>query len=279
MKNHLATRWVVALRSEAKAIFRHYQMSAIDNEGPYPIFKDLTDDHWLAVSGVGRVNSAAATMYLHQISHSPPWSIWINIGIAGYGGDSYGELFLVDKIIERSTQRCLYPRLPICSALSSENLVTVDQPESSYPGIELYDMEGSAFFQIASRLTCQQLVIVLKIASDGPKSDINQLTSIEISRLISDKIQIISDLVSRVEDLAKIEFDRLSLPRVYFYLVEKWHFSKTQKHQLKRLINRWQSIFPLEDLPFELEKHNDAKSAIKGLNKKLAVNEVDWDKP
>ena len=110
MSDYISIRWVIAMKSEAVAVCEWLCLKSVVHEGPFPIFSDLARRHWLVISGVGRVQAAAATMYLYNISAAKPWSIWVNLGIAGHGRADYGTLFLVDKIVERSTGQRLYPR-------------------------------------------------------------------------------------------------------------------------------------------------------------------------
>ena len=95
-------RWVVALKAEARAICQRYKMSVVFKKRLFPLYKNSDGTHWLVISGVGRVNVSAATIYLHQQSNAPLWAGWINIGIAGHKFSNYGKLFLIDKITDNS---------------------------------------------------------------------------------------------------------------------------------------------------------------------------------
>ena len=189
MGENVAIRWVVALKSEAEAICKQFQMKLDATSKVYPIYRDQTGGHWLTISGIGRVNSAAATIYLHQVSSAPPWAGWINVGIAGHGSYDYGSLHLVDKIFEKNSNKMFYPRFITSSDISRSELVTVDAPEIEYKTASLFDMEGSSFFDTACRLTCQQLIILLKIVSDGPKYKLTDLTKERTSELIQKNLE------------------------------------------------------------------------------------------
>ena len=277
MNTRTPFRWVIALSPEARIIRETYEMTSFAPEGPYPVFKDASGLHWLTLSGVGRVHAAAATMYLHQLSKAPPWSAWINVGIAGNRDSALGTLHLIDKITERSTGHRSYPAPTVTSNLVRSSLVTVDKPETSYHVDELFDMEGSGFFDIACRLSCQQLVLVLKIVSDGPGNHVKNLTSRKITNLISRNIHEISKLVKKMEFAIRREHDRLELPDVYNSIINKWHFSQTQKHQLKHLVKGWQLFSPKEKIMSYLNTSMDAKSVIKNLSIKLDNQLLDWE--
>ena len=277
MNARTSFRWVIALSPEARVIRETYEMTSFAPEGPYPVFKDASGFHWLTLSGVGRVHAAAATMYLHQISKAPPWSAWINVGIAGNRDNPYGTLHLIDKITERSTGHRSYPAPAVTSNLVRSSLVTTDQPESSYNVDELFDMEGSSFFNIACRLSCQQLVLLLKIISDGPSNHVKNLTNRKITNLVSHNIHEISKIVSEMEFAILREHDRLRLPDVYNLIITKWHFSQTQKHRLKQLVKRWQIFSPKAEIMSYLNDSMDAKSIINDLSVKLNNQLLDWE--
>ena len=278
MAKGIAIRWVVALEPESIAIRKKYHMTRVFHSGPYPVFKDEADCHWLTISGVGRVHAAAATMYLHLVSGAPPWAGWVNVGIAGHGAGTYGTLYLVDKIIEQSTGRSGYPGHVLSSTLARGSLMTVDKPETNYRNNLLFDMEGSAFFEIASRLSCQQLVLVLKIVSDGPNVDIAELTKQIISNLVSDRISEIFNLVGKMEMLVEKECDRLELPVAYYAIKKKWYFSQSQEYQLMHLVKRWQATAQNKELMSYVGECKDATSVVQKLSIKLDNHEVDWAK-
>ena len=273
-----AIRWVVALEPESIAIRKNYQMTRVTHSGPYPVFKDVSSCHWLTISGVGKVHAAAATMYLYQVSDAPPWAGWVNVGVAGHAAGTYGTLYLVDKIIDKSTGRSGYPGSVLSSTLARGSLMTVDKPETDYGNDLLFDMEGSAIFEIACRLSCQQLVMVLKIVSDGPNKDIAELTNKAISDLVSESIRGISELVGKLETLIKKEHDRLELPLAYYEIKKNWHFSQSQEYQLMHLVKRWQAAAQNKELMSYVGECKDAKSVVQKLSIKLDNHEVDWGK-
>ena len=276
MNDRATSCWVVALKTEAAVIREKYKMASAGQAGPYPVFKDATGRNWLTISGIGRVHAAAATTYLHQVSQAAPWALWINVGIAGNKRGDYGSLYLVDKITERSTGHVFYPRPMILSAMGRSSLVTVDTPEVNYRSDDLFDMEGSAFFNIACRLSCQELVMLFKIVSDGPNFDIGELTPEKIFNLVSSAIDDISDMVVEMTPFKEKERGRLALPIGYDSITEKWNFSQSRQHQLKHLLERWHAFFPKEIPLSYLEGSPDAKAVIHNLTVKLDAHKIEW---
>ena len=278
MIDHISICWVVAMKSEAFAICKCFNLKNVTHEGPFPIFTDLARRHWLAISGVGRVQAAAATMYLHDISGAQPWAVWVNLGIAGHGRADYGTLFLVDKIVEKSTGRKLYPRPLISSNVSRSVLETVDQPDTNYKSGTLFDMEGAAFFDIACRLSCQQLVLLLKIVSDGPNAKLEGLTDKKIIQLIEQNISSIKKIIKEMEGKSKIEYNRLVEPQDYKIIIKKWHFSKTRRTQLQVFLRKWDTVFPKKDVVSYVEDCSNSNMVLKKISLKLNTYKIEWDK-
>ena len=279
MKQMAAIRWVVALKEEAVPLREHYNMVSVEGGGAYPIFKDKDGKHWLVNSGIGKINAAAATMYLKQISNAPPWTAWINVGIAGHGKNDYGKLFIIDKILDKSTHHTWYPAPAITSSIDRQSLCTVDYPETTYCGEDLFDMEGSSFFQISSNLSCQQLILILKIVSDGPNFDLNNLTRNKISNLITSNIEKIYSTATNMEHLSQKENRRLNLPKSYFSITNNWHFGQTRSHKLKDILRRWQAVYPDQDPMSHLSGIGDAGSVILKLDEMINYHKINWGNP
>ena len=271
-----AIRWVVALKCEAEPIIQYFAMDCHINTGPFSVFCDQEKEHWLVLSGIGQINSASATTYLSEISDAPPWAGWINIGIAGYGGKKTEELFLVDEVQQFSTGHTLYPGPIIGKDLKRYSLITVDKPSKNYKEGRLLDMEGYAFFEIASRLSSQQLTIILKIISDGPDEPLELIKPDTVTESINRIINNLKTLVEELENLSLKEAKRLSQPKAYKRCIKMWHFTNSQKTQCLKLIRRWESIFPSTDLFSIIDMENDAKSVLSKISKHTKKYEIDW---
>jgi len=215
---------------------------------------------------------------LHDISGAQPWAVWVNLGIAGHGRADYGTLFLVDKIVEKSTGRNLYPRPLISSNVSRSVLETVDQPDTNYKSGTLFDMEGAAFFDIACRLSCQQLVLLLKIVSDGPNAKLEGLTDKKIIQLIEQNISSIKKIIKEMEGKSKIEYNRLVEPQDYKIIIKKWHFSKTRRTQLQVFLRKWDTVFPKKDVVSYVEDCSNSNMVLKKISLKLNTYKIEWDK-
>ena len=273
--NKMSIRWVVALKEEAKVILDYYKMKLVNKKTLYPIYKNVEETHWLTLSGIGRHNSAAATSHLYTISHAPKWTSWINIGIAGSGKGNYGSICLVDKIFNQNSN-ITYPATMPKSNLPKMSLVTTDTPITDYFSKELIDMEGSAFFDIASKLTSKEFICIMKIISDGPRNDIKQLTKLKITQLVTSNLIKISEVVSYYEKLSENENQIIVKPDIFYKISSNWHFSVTQLYQLENLIRRLDVFCGNDDIMELIKQCKNSSFVINALNSKIENNKVDW---
>lgn len=278
-KNHIidsfSIRWVVALKEEAKTIIDHYKLSIIDGKSLYQVFKNFDETHWLVLSGIGRHNAAAATAYLYSISKPSKSAAWINLGIAGCGKGNYGELCLVDKI-SNSSRKNRYPTIMPRSVLSKMHLFTSDTPINNYSSHELIDMEGSAFYDIASKFTSNELICLMKVISDGPENDIKDLNRSKIINLIKLNITNIKEIISYYEKLSHYDFLRNKKPYLFAQITSRWHFSVTQKYHLENLLRRIRSFLPDNNVLEIIKDCKKGSSVLDILDFKIKTSEVDW---
>ena len=269
--------WVVALKAEAKEIINQYKLYSFDHEGPFPIYKNKDQDIWLTISGIGQVNSAAACMFLFLKSNVPPWSIWVNIGIAGFE-EKIGGLFKIDKIISDSNKYNYYPSRVTKNKIPSATLLTVDKAQTNYSKEYMVDMEGSAFFQTVSKITSHELIVIIKIVSDNSKNKLENINSGKIENLFKNNFSSIKECLLEYLKLSQDEYKRKRLTIEYYELISLFNFSETQKHLLKDLTKKWASIFPNKNLIEVIKKCNEGKSAIEKLKYLINENVIDWGK-
>ena len=273
--NKMSVRWVIALKEEAKVILDYYEMALINKKTLYPVFKNIEETHWLILSGIGRHNSAAATSYLYTISNASKWTSWINIGIAGSGKGDYGNIYLVDKIYNQNFY-ITYPSTMPKSNLPKMSLLTTDIPIMDYSSKELIDMEGSAFFDIASKLTSKEFICIMKIISDGPENNIKQLTKLRIIELLKLNLTKIAQVVSYYENLSENENQIKAKPDIFFKISSNWHFSVTQSSQLENLLRRLKVFCDNNEIMDLIKQCKSSSSVINSLNNKIKTNKVNW---
>ena len=275
-KNQFSIRWVMALKQEAQPIIEYYKMKLLEGNNIFPIYKNYDQSHWLIISGIGRDNSASATSYLYEKSNSSKYTSWINIGIAGGGKGNYGDICLVDKIVNNSDSKTNYPDVIKKSNFTRMELLTTDIPITDYKSKELIDMEGSAFFNIASKFCSKELIGIIKVISDGPLNDIKKLNKSKIFDLINSNLISILEIVAHYEKLSKNEKKRITKPDLFFQICEKWHFTVTQKYQLEYLVRRINNFEVNDNIMYFLKDSKNSKSVINVITEKIKNYEVDW---
>ena len=271
-------RWVVALKEEAQIILEHFKLKAVNEKTIYPIYKNEQETHWLIISGIGRSNAAASTAYLYSFSKASKYTSWVNVGIAGSEKGNYGDLYLVDKISTYQGKKSTYPSTMPKTHLPKMHLFTSDIPISDYSAYELIDMEGSAFFDIASKLTSKEFICLMKVISDGPENDIKEITKSKISNLIKENLLKIIDVISYYERLSEEEFQITKKPDLFYAIKSKWHFTATQSFKLESLLRRIEVYCNNRDLEEKIKSCKTSHSVIDVLNSKIKKNIINWSK-
>ena len=270
-------RWLVALKAEAKPIIKALNLERITTYVTYPIYKDKANMNWLVISGVGQKNAASAARFLKDLSCAKRWSVWVNIGIAGSSIGRYGTLFLIDKITQVSSNQCFYPRSVVKTKLRKGELMTVDKPMFKYLNLPLVDMEAAAFVEVVGKFSCRELVVVMKVVSDGPHNPASNLTSMAVSELISKNIPSIFEYLEKVLSLADLEKERFKMPSEYEDILVKWHFTVAQSYELKKLITRYRVAMPSLDIIDRIKESKSSREVIKFLRNDLEKYEIDWN--
>ena len=271
-------RWVIALKEEAQVILNHFKLKLVNEKTIYPIYKNEDETHWLIISGIGRNNSAASTAYLFSYSNASKYTSWINIGIAGSDKGNYGDLYLVDKISTNQRKKSTYPSTMPKATMPKMHLFTSDIPISDYTSYELIDMEGSAFFDIASKLTSKEFICLMKVISDGPLNDIQEITKSKIRNLIKENLFKIIDVVSYYERLSQKEFQIRQKPKLFYEIKSKWHFTSTQSYRLESLLRRVENFCNKNEIEEKIKDCKTSNSVVNVLHLMIKNNIVNWSK-
>jgi len=270
--------WVIALDCEARPIRDAFGLAPVPGPAPYPIYRSPCETHWMVRSGIGRNHGAAATMYLHQIMGGGAHIAWLNVGIAGHANLPLGTGRRVNQILEVSTGATFYPTQVFDSQLMGCSLFTVDEPQKTMDGDGLYDMEGSAFFSIASRLSSQELVMLIKCVSDHGVDQDTFPSRDTISGWISTLESTLMVAVDGLLALSAMEADRLSAPDLD-PLLRGRHFTVTQTHQLRSLMRRWTALKGCALVDTVVNPDDDARGVILRLKNHLDSLATDWREP
>ena len=271
----MSIRWVVALKVEAEIILDEYNMNFDPEFTLFQVFRNFEKTRWLILSGIGRHNSAAATTYLYMISQASRSTSWINLGIAGSGKGHYGDLCLVNKISNNSSSNT-YPATMPKVTFHKMNLFTTDVPLTDYTLHELIDMEGSAFYDITNKLSGREFICLMKVISDGPNNNIEDLNKFKIRELIKLNIANIKTIVSYYEKLSMDQYQIIQQPKILSKILSQWHFSVSQKHRLENLIKRINILSKDEEITKLIKDCKNSRSVITILEEKILNTKVDW---
>ena len=275
INSNMSIRWVVALKEEAEIILDEYDMNFDPEFKLFQVFRNLDKTRWLILSGIGRHNSAAATTYLYMVSDASRLTSWINLGIAGSGKGNYGDLCLVNKISNNGSSNT-YPATMPKVTFHKMNLFTTDVPLTDYTLHELIDMEGSAFYDITNKLSGREFICLMKVISDGPNDNIEDLNKFKIRELIKLNIANIKTIVSYYEKLSMDQYQIIQQPKILSEILSQWHFSVSQKHRLENLIKRINILSKDEEITKLIKDYKNSRSVITILEEKTLNTKVDW---
>ena len=134
--------FIVATYYEARPLIEIFNLNKIKTN--LNLYEN--DEISLTISGIGKVNcamSVAQTFYEFNKSYN---NIWINVGLAGHRSLQLGEISLVNKIKDNSTQKTFFTFIADFNIQSFECL-TCDKENKNYSN-NLFDMECSGFLSL-----------------------------------------------------------------------------------------------------------------------------------
>jgi nucleoside phosphorylase len=254
-----------ALPCEAKPLVAHFKLKKDTQSHPFAIYHNETMA--LAVSGCGKIAMAAAVAYTLAKFPLAQHPVLVNVGIAGHQSHNLGELFAAHKITDVESGKYFYPQLITKLPCASLAINTVSKPETHYLDDCLYEMEASAFYEIAVRFTSSELIQAFKIISDNQNSAITQIDAASVSAWITAKVFDIAEGIQRMEALAQTLATTES--RYYHAVLQQWHFTVTASLQLKALLQRWDVVTDYADLNFSEVELKHSKAVLIWLEQKI----------
>lgn len=263
MSNAAYTHIFTALACEAKPLIAHYRLRRRMSIEPFTTYEK--DNITLTVTGIGKVAMAAGVAFIHQLVGGIPNAVWLNVGIAGHRSHPVGSVFIAHKITDADAEKSWYPSHPFNTPCEGEEIYTVSRPLPGYPDTCLYEMEASAFYEIATRFSTGELVQCLKIVSDNTANPAENISPQRASTLIETHLQTIDALLHKQQRLAEtINPDQ---PDWYSVVCQTWRFTHSEKIQLKEISRRWQVISPNDPPMLEQLPNNHSGKQILGLLK------------
>ena len=222
--------WVAAIHCEAKPVIDFYRLKKSHEHHAFDVY--LGDNICCIVSGIGKLNSAAATAWIAALNQQSRSIAWINIGTAGSDSHTIGSAWWLNKITDVESDRRSYPVPLINNKLPTGHCLTHNQVDDVYHAQCLSDMEASAFFDTATRFSSAELVHCIKVISDNKETPCSKNKNM-VSQLIQKNIIPITQFSQALEQLnqqvARIE---VAEPDWQQFLKQA-HFSQTQKSQLR----------------------------------------------
>jgi hypothetical protein len=238
--------WVVALDCEARPLIQKLRMRRCEDFRGWPVYANQDRSDWLIVSGIGRVASAAAVGFLGGIAGPNRQGMWWNVGIAGHRSLGVGELRRAGKVIDIVSGRDFYPMSVAKGGPAAEIVTTVDVPGSEYPQNGMVEMEASGFCAAATRLTSRERIQVLKVISDNAERPFPKKPDPRMAEgLVAARVEEILAAADALRALDAVSSDAVGdrrRDRLVALVTEKVRMSVTQKRQLERGLDRWQSL-------------------------------------
>ena len=272
---------VIALSCEARPLVERFRLEARETAGDYRVFtgrRSDGEDISLIVSGVGKAAAAGAVGYLMgKLGTGNTTSgrgdlvtpAWLSVGMAGHGEREVGEVVLAHKVTDEATAQSFYPSPVFELPCVTDNLLTVDQPvgkDRSYPPGTACDMEASAVFATACRFSPLELIHALKIVSDNGRSRLDDLTPKIAEDLVAKHLDLIESFSRTLLVLQREHVQKRRSPGDFENIVERWKFTSTQRHQLRRVLSRWEVLAQGAALNWQsLAKSRDAREVLRGL--------------
>ena len=103
-------------------------------------------------------------------------------------------------------------------------------------------MEASGFCEAAQRFATSERVHCLKVVSDNPQSSYQELNAEKVEALIEAQLDMIAQVGEHLRALSQQLHALHADPPGLAELNARWQFTATQKHQLRGLLSRWQTL-------------------------------------
>ena len=229
---HLLT----ATHTEAKPLIHTFKLKKKDfNE--FHIYINKNKNISLTITGIGKINSSAATSYTAIIFNHCKNNVWLNIGICGHKIFQVGEIFLVNKVIDQSSSKVWYPSINFKTDIKQATCLTVD--EITKYDENLLDMELSGIQQTSLKFSTIEFVHSLKIVSDNENQSISKSKN-EITKLIDKKLNIIENFIVNISILNDKTYENQGPISSIFKLLEKQGYKKNCINKIFYLLKRFE---------------------------------------
>ncbi len=263
-----------ALNPELQPLVRHFGLEKTAEKG---ISEYKNDDLCLVKTGVGA--SACQSVLQRYCERATDISAFINIGIAG-GCWPHGTVVAAHTISSNLSARRFYPHLPPSKPMS--NLVTTEvrsltQPSAQYDPTAVYDMEAHAFYAQAADRVDSSRIQCLKVISDGPNDSLERIDSNMIGQLISGAIPTLENLLKFFQGMDNVV--NRELDKTVVSVTSKIHHSVTERHRLRRLLQRYLTLNDLATVSehwLQLNKRTSAKELARYIDEEIKKQPMEY---
>ena len=255
-----------ALPCEAKPLINHFKLKKELSLTAFTIYRSA--DITLTVTGIGKSAMAAGVAYTLALFPALHMPVLLNIGIAGHDSHELGTVFALEKITDQETGRSYYPQLIISPPFPTHTIVTVAQAQPDYATDSLYDMEASAFYEIAIRFSSSELIQCIKIISDNKNNPSTQIKPAQVSLWVSDALPLIEKFSQQLRKLASL--DQPANASSYAEIIVQWHFTNSEKLQLNSLLNKRDVLIKHKPLNLIEMSQSSAKEVLNYLREEIA---------
>ncbi len=246
---------IVATHYEARPLIKIFNLKKINSN--LKIYEN--NEVSLTISGIGKINSAVSVVQTFYEFKKKYDNIWINIGLAGHRSLEIGDISLVNKIKDKSSQKTFFTFIGDFD-IRSFGCLTCDKENKNYSDY-LFDMECSGFFESARKYSTKELVQSLKIISDNKNKSINFKNKEEVFKLIFYHEHTLKKFLNYLLELKKTycDYDKY-INQQFNLLFDETKFTFTESQQMKSL------------LKFYFTKFNNLDKDLFNLNKNGAFN-------
>ena len=265
--------FICALKCEARSLITHYQLKHCFDSESFPLYISPDKQISLTISGIGKINAAAATAFTHAFLHTEKQDIWLNVGIGGHKELEIGEVTLAHKIIDQANQCVWFPQIIFSPPCPSVELLSCDQPATDYTD-SLFEMEAAGFYATACRFATSELIHVIKIISDNKKQPAEKMSESFVAELVKEKLAIINQIAEPLSLLANHLDNANEAPEYYEQIIEIWRFTHAESALLKSCLNRWHILCPDENPIKEIDKSLHGKEVIYQITHKLDAHPI-----
>ena len=193
-----------ALYAEAYPFINYFKLKRDLQNNYFQVFSN--DEALLTVTGVGKINSAIAVAYTLGRYGIYRDSFALNFGIAGSKFPQMkGHLYLINKVIDSETKKVFVPDVLVDHSFEESDLETFNHPVKDAYRMEanLCDMEGSGFYQAASKFFDAHQIYLLKLVSDS--LDFEGISRDFVIQLVEEKLKEIDEFIKMIKESFKTE--------------------------------------------------------------------------